>query len=144
MIAELIGDMTKLLHRIDTLAPAIDSSGRAMRETAHELAASVERFRVDMDEIALQTKQTSVRNILTCTREAAAVLLEAQTRAMSASARAMFDNEVAPPLRGLAWTLEQLVAQTRRPWWSDWVGYAATAITSGIWSAALVLYLLHR
>ena len=144
MIAELIGDMGKLLHRVDALAPAIDSSGRAMRDTALELAASVERFRVEMGEIALQTRQTSAKNILTCTKEAAAVLLEAQTRAMSVSARAMFDKEVAPPLRGLASTLEQLVAQARRPWWEDWVSFAATAVVSASWSAGLVLYLVHR
>ena len=143
LVAELMGDMAKLLDRIDTLAPAIDGARRDMTAAAHELAAGVTPFKAQMVQIADQTKRTSVQNILSCTNQAAAMLLEAQTTAMTASARAMFDKEVGPPLRQLASNLEQLVARTRRPW-EAWVSHAATATVSATLSAMLVLYVVHR
>ena len=97
-----------------------------------------------MGEIAEQTKRTSVQNIQSYTKYAAAMLLEAQTKAMTDSARAMFDTEVGPPLRRLAWELEQLAKHVRRPWWEDWITFGATAMVSAIWSAMLVLYIVHR
>ena len=115
-----------------------------MTAAVHELAASVGPFRAHMGEIAEQTKRTSVQNIQSYTKYAAAMLLEAQTKAMTDSARAMFDTEVGPPLRRLAWELEQLARHVRRPWWEDWITFGATAMVSAIWSAMLVLYIVHR
>ena len=136
--------MAQLLDRIDTLAPAIDNARLEMTAAVHELAASVGPFRAHMGEIAEQTKRTSVQNIQSYTKYAAAMLLEAQTKAMTDSARAMFDTEVGPPLRRLAWELEQLARHVRRPWWEDWITFGATAMVSAIWSAMLVLYIVHR
>jgi len=144
LVAELMGDMAQLLDRIDTLAPAIDNARLEMTAAVHELAASVGPFRAHMGEIAEQTKRTSVQNIQSYTKYAAAMLLEAQTKAMTGSARAMFDTEVGPPLRRLAWELEQLAKHVRRPWWEDWITFGATAMVSAIWSAMLVLYIVHR
>jgi len=144
LVAELMGDMAQLLDRIDTLAPAIDNARLEMTAAVHELAASVGPFRAHMGEIAEQTKRTSVQNIQSYTKYAAAMLLEAQTKAMTDSARAMFDTEVGPPLRRLAWELEQLAKHVRRPWWEDWITFGATAMVSAIWSAMLVLYIVHR
>jgi len=144
LVAELMGDMAQLLDRIDTLAPAIDNARLEMTAAVHELAASVGPFRAHMGEIAEQTKRTSVQNIQSYTKYAAAMLLEAQTKAMTGSARSMFDTEVGPPLRRLAWELEQLAKHVRRPWWEDWITFGATAMVSAIWSAMLVLYIVHR
>jgi len=144
LVAELMGDMAQLLDRIDTLAPAMDNARREMTAAVHELTASVGPFKAHMGEIAEQTKKTSIQNIQGYTKYAAALLLETQTKAMTESARAMFDTEVGPPLRRLAWELEQLAKHVRRPWWEDWFTYGATAIASAICSAMFVLYVVHR
>jgi hypothetical protein len=143
LVAELIGDLATLIERVDTLTPAIDDARLKMTAAAHELAAGVAPFKAHMVGIAAQTQTTSVQYILGRTNEAAAKLLEVQTQAMTTSARAIVDKEVEPPLRQLAWNLEQLVASTRRPW-DAWALHAATATVSGICSAMLVLYVVYR
>jgi hypothetical protein len=95
-------------RRFDTTGPAINKARHEMTAAVHELAASVGPLKDHMGEIAEQTKKTSVQNIQSYTKYAAALLLEAQTKAMTASARAMFDNEVGPPLRRLTSNLERL------------------------------------
>jgi hypothetical protein len=144
LLAELIGDMAQLLDRIDALSPAFDKAERRMLAATQELTASVGPFKAEMAEITGRTKTTSIQNIMNWTHQAAAVMLDSQTSAMSASARAMVEKEVGPPLRQLAANLERLAARVCRPWWRDWIGYAATAMISAMGAADLVLYVLHR
>lgn len=143
LVAELIGDLATLLERVDTLTPAIDDARLKMTAAAHELASGVGPFKAHVAGIAAQAQRSSVQYIVSRTNEAAAKLLEAQTQAMTASARAIVDKEVGPPLRQLARDLEQLVTDTRRRW-DTWLIHAATAAASAICSAMLVLYIVYR
>jgi hypothetical protein len=143
LVAELIGDLATLLDRVDTVIPSIDDARLKMTAAAHELTAGVAPFKAHMVGIAAETKKASVQHILRCTNEAAAKLLEAQTQAMTVSARAIIDKEVGPPLRQLARNLEQVGADTRRRW-DTWLIHAATAAASAICSAMLVLYIVYR
>ena len=143
LIAELIGDLAALIERVDRLTPAVDEARLKMTAAAQDLAAGVAPFKAHMVGIAAQTQKTSVQYILSHTNEVAAKLLEVQIQAMTTSARAIVDKEVGPPLRQLARNLEQLVANTHRPW-DVWVSHAATAIVSAICSAMLVLYVVSR
>ena len=144
LVAELMGDMAKLLDRVDTLTPAIDETRRKMTAAAQDLAAGVAPFKAHMVDIAAETKKTAVEHIVSRANGASAKLIEMQTRAMLDLAKAIVDKEVEPPLRQLAWNLEQLVQRTRRPWWEGWANYAATAMLSAICSAMLVLYVVYR
>ena len=143
LVAELMCDMMKLLDRVDAVTPAIDNARQQMTTAAHELAAGVAPFKAHMVGIAAETRETSLQNIERATNQAAAKLLEAQTRAMTASARALFDKEVGPSLNQLARKLEQLVEQTRRPW-EPWATHAATATATAFLSTMLVLYVVYR
>ena len=144
LIAELMGDMAKLLDRVDTVTPAINDARRKMTAAAQELAAGVAPFKAHMVDIAVETRTTAVEHIVSRANGASAKLIEMQTRAMLDLSKSIVDKEVGPPLRQLAWNLEQLVQRTRRPWWESWVNYAATALLSAICSAMLVLYVLYR
>ena len=144
LITELMGDMAKLLDRVDTVTPSIDDARRKMTAAAQELAAGVAPFKAHMVEIADQTKKTTVEHIVSRANGASAKLIEMQTRAMLDLSKAIVDKEIGPPLRQLAWNLEQLVQRTRRPWCESWANYAATAMLSVTCSATLVLYVVYR
>jgi hypothetical protein len=144
LVAELMGDMAKLLDRVDTLAPAVDDARRKMTAAAQALAAGVAPFKARMAGIAAETRKSAVAHIVSSANRASAELIEIQTRAMLDLSKAIVDKEVGPPLRRLASNLEQLVQRTRRPWWESWVNYAATAILSAIVSAMFVFYVVHR
>ena len=143
LVAELIGDMAKLLDRVDTVAPAIHEARRGMTAAARELAAGVAPFKAHMDDIAVETKKTAVEHIVSRTNSASAKPIRMQTRAMRDLSKAIVDEQVGPPLRQLAGELDRLVEHARRPWWEDWATYAATAMVSAIGSAMLVLYVVH-
>jgi hypothetical protein len=144
LVAELMGDMAKLLDRVDTLAPAIDDARRKMTAAAQALAAGVAPFKAHMMDIAAETRKSAVAHIVSSANRASAELIEIQTRAMLDLSKAIVDKEVGPPLRRLASNLEQLVQRTRRPWWESWVDYAATAVLSAIVSAMFVFYVVRR
>ena len=143
LVAELMGDMATLLDRVDTVTPAINEARRRMTAAAQELAAGVAPFKAQMVDITAETKKTAVEHIVSRANGASAKLIEMQTRAMLDLSKAVVDKEVRPPLRELAWNLDQLVQRTRRPWWESWAKYAATAMLSAICSAMLVLYFVH-
>ena len=144
LIAELIGDLAKLLDRVDTVTPAINEARRKMTAAAQDLADGVAPFKAHMADIAVETRTTAVGHIVSRANGASAKLIEMQTRAMLDLSKAIVDKQVGPPLRQLSWNLEQLVQRTRRPWWENWANYASTAILSAICSAMLVLYVVHR
>ena len=144
LLAELMGDMAKLLDRVDTVTPAINDARRKMMVAAQELAAGVAPFKAHMVDIAVETRTTAVEHIVSRANGASAKLIEMQTRAMLDLSKAIVDKEVAPPLRQLAWNLEQLLQRTRRPRWEAWASHAATATVSAICSAMFVLYVVYR
>ena len=144
LVAELMGDMAKLLDRVDTLTPAIDDARRKMTAAAQDLAASVAPFKAHMVDIAIETRTTAVDHIVSRANGASAKLIEMQTRAMLDLSKTIVDKEIGPPLRQLAGNLEQLIQRIRRPWWESWANYAATAMFSAIGSATLVLYVVYR
>jgi hypothetical protein len=144
LVAELIGDVAKLLERVDTIAPAIDSARHETTLAAHELAASLAPFKAQIGQFADQTKKTAAQHIVAYANEAGARMLEVQRHAMSASARTIFEEELQPTLRELAAKLERLVVRIDRPWWESWACYAATAVTSAICSGALALHVVCK
>ena len=142
MVAELIGDLATLLDRADTLTPTIDKSRLKMTAAAHELATEVNSFKAQMLALTEHTRRASVQNILNSTNAAAAKLLEAQTDALSASARTIVEKEVGPQLRQLASNLKQLVDRTSQPW-DAWLAHAATAMASAMFSTTFVLFIIY-
>jgi hypothetical protein len=143
LLAESIGDLGKLLDRVDTLTPAIDNACKKMTAAAHDLAASVKPFTVHIGGIAAETEKTTVERIVSRANAASAKLVEMQTQAMLDLSKAIVDREVGPPLHRLASNLAQLVQQQRRSW-ETWATHAATAAVAAILAATLVLNVVYR
>jgi hypothetical protein len=144
LIAELIGDMTELLDRMETLTPAMNDSRHKLTDTAARLTACVEPVKAHLVGTATQAQKTAVERIYKRTNEIAAESLRTQTRAMNDAARTIIDKEVGPPLRQLAATLQVLVERTRHPQWETWATYAATGAVSATFAVSIAVYFMHR
>lgn len=143
LIAELLGDFKTLLDRIDAVAPTLNEAQDGMALAAADLAAKIEPFRKEVLRIALDARDKAVEYIVRRSNDIAVQTVEEQTRAMKESARSIFAAQVTPPLRRLAYDVQQIVEGARR-WWVVWLMHAATAITSASCSTLLlVAYIEH-
>ena len=143
VIAELIGDITELLDRMETLTPALNDSRLELANTAAGLAACIEPIKAHVSDTVTQAQKAAVEHIARRTRELAHESYRAQTQAMGDAARKIFQEEVGPPLRQLAETLKVLIERTRRPQWETWASHAATASVSAMASMTIAIYFLR-
>lgn len=126
LIAEAIGDMARLLDRADALQRAMTDSRQACVSAHAQLSQQLSAFEAQVHGITEEVKVRAVKHILVCTDEAARRSVDAQTRALSEAAQALFRSELEPAMRRLAAPLGILVQRLDRPW-RGWLIQAATA-----------------
>jgi beta-glucosidase-like glycosyl hydrolase len=132
LIAELMGEVSSLLDRVDALVPALNATCDILHRARTDVdarAAQAERSIAALTEAA---KTNAVRHIARRTEELARCSAETQTSAMQV-ARQVLRTELAHALGQL-----KLMFGFRRQWWS----HAATAASSSLVTAALIKYLL--
>lgn len=134
LIAEMLGDVARLLDRVDVLVPALE---RARVDLADQLA----NFEGQMVLLTEKAKLLTAEHIVRRTRESTANALRQQTQAMSESARAVFGTEMAAACRQLVLPLEQLRQRLERPW-RQWVMCTMAACTASLASSALTWFLM--
>ena len=129
LIVEALGEVAALIDRVETLAPALDASHRALVQASAGLAHQVTAFEARMAAITENAKLTAVKHIARRTDEITRSSLDAQTRAMEEAARALFRAEVGPALQRLVMPLQHLtdLAQRGARPWERWATHAATA-----------------
>lgn len=138
LMAEAIGDLARLIDRVELLVPALDRARLALAEADAALVARINALDAGMAAITENAKKKTVEHLA---RHADAVALrsaEQQTRAMADAARAMFSREVEPALQRLASSLQRLAERADHPW-ERWLVHAATGTTACVvtWAAAL-------
>lgn len=145
LMAVAIGDLGKLLDRVEAVAPQLDASQIALTLASAALADQLTAYEVRMADITENTKLKAVEHIARRTDAMARVSVDAQARAMEDAARNAFRNELNPALQRVTLPLQQLAELARRgarPWeW--WLTHAATAVLSAAisWGAAAWLWL---
>lgn len=142
LIVEAIGDVSRLLDRIESLTPAMEGARQALVQAHAELGHRVLAFESRMSAITENAKTKAVEYIARRTDEVARRSIEDQTRSMTEAARALFNTEVGPTLHQLASSLQRLVDRVNRPW-ELWLTHAATAAVSSAVTSALAVYLMH-
>ena len=143
LIAEAIGDMARLLDRVETLQPAMIEARQALVEAQAQLADRLDAIEDRMVAITEKAKVQAVKHILARTDEAARRSVETQTRAMAEAAQTLFKAEIDPALQRLAMPLQRLVQKVDRPW-EQWLTHAATAAVASVATWALAAYLWSR
>lgn len=143
LVAEAIGDVARLLDRVESLVPLLDRTRLALAEANATLVEQVDALEGRMATITQTAKVKTVEHLA---RHADAVAMrstEQQTRAMTEAARAIFGAEVEPALQRLARSLQHLAERVDRPW-ERWLVHAATVTTSCAVTWAAALYVLLR
>lgn len=134
LIAEMLGDVARVLDRVDVLIPALE---RARIDLADQLAV----FEGQMGMLTEKAKLTTAEHISRRTHEATANAIRQQTQAMSETARAIFGKELATSFRQLVQPLEQLILRLERPW-RQWFACAMAAGAASVGSSALTWLLM--
>lgn len=124
LIAEALGDIAKLLARVDAVTPALHTAC----DTVEQASARMEARASQMDEkVRILTEvatEAAVKHIARKTEDRARSDAELQTRAMEAAARELFQRELTPALQRLSRIATH--ASIRARWWTC-IGIAAAS-----------------
>ena len=129
LIAEAIGDVARLLDRVEALMPALDASREAAAEAGSQLAAGLEALEDRMAAVTETARTQVVQHIVRRTEEAARQAQVVQSRAIAEAAREVFRVEVERSIQHLASAL-QAASFRKPPAWEAWLTHAATAVTA--------------
>ena len=140
LIADALGDLTRLLDQLETLVPALEQSGRALTQTQADLGTRLGDFQRSMIGFTENAKAMTAKHVAYQAAEAARHSREEQLRMMSEAARTMFRNELGAVLQRLSGSLHPVVQRLDRPW-EHWLTHAATAAVSALVSATLAIWL---
>ena len=139
LIAEAIGDVGRLLDRIDPLLVSMEQARKAIADAKSDLGGGLKEFQMQVGAFTERAKSNIVQHVVSRSNEVAAQSVEAQTQAMRRAARQLFDDEVGPTLRRLTEALRQIVERTLRPW-EGWMTHLATAVTSAVVTWGLIFF----
>jgi len=136
LLIEALDEMSKVLHRVETLIPALNTGQRGMMEASAKLAAQLSTVEARMVAFAEAAKIHAVKHIAERTDEAARQAINLQLRAMQEAARVLFLKELGPALQSLVQPLQrvqEVARQSARPW-DAWLTHAATAGVASLWT----------
>jgi hypothetical protein len=142
LIAEAIGEVARLVERLEAVVPTLDASREALIRSGENIAGQIGAFESRMAGITENAKVQAVKHIARRTDEMARGALDAQTRAMEEAARALFRAEVGPSLQRLVMPLQHLADLAHRgarPW-DRWLTHAATAALASALTWALAAW----
>jgi hypothetical protein len=129
LIVEALGDVARLLDRVESLSSSIEVGRLALANANAELADRLKAFEAGMASLTQQAKARVVEHIVQRTGEATNVAIETQARAMNAAARLAFAAQADSNLARLTATLQQVIDLVDRPW-DLWLTHVATAALS--------------
>src|SRR6476620_4911716 len=125
LLAELLGDVGKLVDSVEAFPVTMDKAREEMRDAAFLLDSRVEPFMHQMRAAVEQSKTIATNDVRRITFELTQRSLQQQREDMREAARTIVREEIGPPMRQLASTLQVLIERTRRPQWQTWATYAA-------------------
>ena len=129
LIVEALGDVARLLDRVESLSSSMEAGRLALANASAELGDRLKSFEAGMASLTQQAKARVVEHIVRRTGEATSVAIETQARAMNAAARLAFAAQVDSNLARLTAALQQVIDLVDRPW-DLWLTHVATAAVS--------------
>lgn len=143
LIVEAIGEVAKLLDRIEAVAPAMDEAGRAFQQARLDLSEQVTDFERRMTAATQFAKTEVVKHIAARTEDATRRSVDQQSRAMADAARIAFGAELGATMQRLQATLQPLLERRDRRW-DSWLTHAAASGVAAAATWALALYVFPR
>ncbi len=129
LIVEALGEVARVVDRVESLTSAMDEGRLALADANAELGERLKAFEAGMASVTQHVKARAVEHIVRRTTEATHLAIDAQTRAMNAAARQAFSAQVDANLARLTSSLQQAVQRVDRAW-DLWLTHAATAAVS--------------
>jgi hypothetical protein len=139
LIAEAIGDVAKLLVRMEAVAPALHEACGALQQARLDLDEKVADYERRMAATTEFAKNEVVRHIAARTDEASRRSIDHQARAMADAARVAFGIETGATMQRLQATLKPLL-ERRGQRWESWLTHIAAAAVSAAATWALAVY----
>jgi hypothetical protein len=130
LIAEAIGEVVRLINRVELLKTAMEEERLALGKATSELDQRLDLFDRGMAIIAEQVKTRAVHHIARRTDELATRSMEAQRQAMREAACAAFTEQIGPVLAQHARAMQQCGLHVRP--WETWLTHAATAVCAAV------------
>ncbi len=142
LIAEALGEVARLLDRVEALTPALHEATQAMTRASDELGGKLGAFDHRMTAISENAKTVVLEHITRRSNELTRRSLDEQSQAMSNAARTLFATEFGASQRRLAALLQPVAERLQRPW-DSWLMHAATAAaaSAATWAAAYVWFI---
>jgi hypothetical protein len=139
LIVEAIGDVARLLDRVEALVISTDDSRQAAVDANMALAGQLAAFEHRMASLTENAKMRAMEHIAHRVDGVARQATAAQTQAMTQAARDLFKAEIEQPVQRLTKALLHVIERADRPW-EIWLTHAATAVAS---SAATWAFAAH-
>ena len=139
LIAEALGDIVKVLDRIDAVKPTLEKSCSDLRLTADRLLGNIRPFQERIVGRALEAQDRTLRHITEQANLVARNTAVEQVAAMQESARRIFKDEVVPPLDRVASQLREANLR-EQPSWKAWLTHAAAAVSAASCTCVLMVY----
>ena len=131
LIVEAIGDVAKLLQRVEALGPKLDQRTQALQRASETLHDDLTAFARQMAVITESAKAQTVKHFAARVDESALRSIELQSRAMADAARVAFGAEVGATMQRLHATLQPLLENRNRRW-ETWLTHAAAVLASSV------------
>ena len=141
LIAELIGDVAKLLSHVDALVAAINAACATTVQASTAMLKEAAQAERRLSTLSEATTTLAVKHIARMSETMARSTLEVQTRAMQTAAQDLFRTELAGALRQLSLAINSQAAVLNAKHHHGWA-HATTATCASLISSALTIYLL--
>lgn len=138
-MVETLGDVARLLDRVEALVPALNATHGALGDAGAQLNARLAEFQNEISAITQTAKTQVVQHVATRIEAAAKHAQQVQARAMAAAARELFRAEVEQSLQRLVASIEVLRRPKEHPW-EPWLTHAAVAAAASAATWAVIAW----
>lgn len=120
--------------------PKLESTAKRIEHVASRLPEAAEMATKAFAETLARNSDSTVKNAIAVTNRNADKVFVAQTAELRVAAKAIFDEQLGPPLLKLTAQLHGAIRQSQDPW-NRWLTHAATAVVAACLPTALLLAL---
>lgn len=114
LIAEVVGDLARMLDRAEALERSMAQSRQALADAHGRLGGQLAAFEAQVTGLTERAKVQAVKHILARTDEAARRSIDQQSRAMADAARVVFGAELGATMQRLQSNMPPRLERTTR------------------------------
>lgn len=142
LIAELLGDVDKILTRLEALTPAVASAEKGVLDSVAALESAGDRYKSVITTFSDKAKADLGDYLDRKTHQATVQTVDEQRAAMQEAARHAFRSEASDKATALGISLGEAAREFRRSMWSRVLEHGLTAVLASLLTVSLAHWLL--